>query len=529
MSAETLTWLRSLREILARLHRLVGDLKDEADSVRRTLLITYAGIALRDLRELLDARSPGPLDGDAMVAFHDADKLTRLAPPEEEKVEDGWRPTREYREYVASINPRSLDKMLSLLSGVPSQDPPAGASGNKTAKAPAIDYGGASVIFSYDSDPSHTTYEVTGEMLERERAVHNMVDCVPTAATLTVGQCARLLDDLAKLWPDPCQPVPAAYVRRSVVLHECPAWDEFELWANTVLGRDPNFDAARELQSRLARRLRKRFAEVDLMPLADAMAIIREPEATTDPPSPSGTVRASESESPIHPMSGSLNEQPMPWSGNQADPYYWRSNSDPPPALPGSLAARSQSVAQNAAQTRAQPTIEPKKVPAPDTSVKTTPEAPAPPSTAALRPLRGMDDERDTNSQVADELARTPHATAAQVATRIGVAEQTVRKKQAWKANRKRLKESRPQPQLHETRLSEKMRAVVSSNSADPAEIVAEREGQDESEAIESTELLRRRYLEGANPNQKARFYQMTPADQEHELASWNHTGIRGE
>ena len=39
--------------------------------------------------------------------------------------------------------------------------------------------------------------------------------------------------------------------------------------------------------------------------------------------------------------------------------------------------------------------------------------------------------------------------------------------------------------------------------------------------------MLKRRYLEGAEADQRARFHRLTPADQEHELQSWELTGDR--
>ncbi len=134
-----------------------------------------------------------------------------------------------------------------------------------------------SFTFKYDFEPPQTIV-VTREMLERESALQNIRDWVPDPKTLTVGLLARLLYDMDKLWPDPTQRVPDAYVRRSVVLNECAAYGDFVRWANTVLGRNGDFEAAKELQSQLARRLKRTFAEIDLMPLGDAVRTILEPE-----------------------------------------------------------------------------------------------------------------------------------------------------------------------------------------------------------------------------------------------------------
>ncbi len=95
--------------------------------------------------------------------------------------------------------------------------------GNMPAKEPPS----TSFAFHFRSEPTPTLV-VTAEMIERERAVRNMVDWVPNPDTLTVGSMARLLDDMEKLWPKaqraPTQIVPEAYVRRHIVL-----WDQSEI------------------------------------------------------------------------------------------------------------------------------------------------------------------------------------------------------------------------------------------------------------------------------------------------------------
>jgi hypothetical protein len=59
------------------------------------------------------------------------------------------------------------------------------------------------------------------------------------------------------------------------------------------------------------------------------------------------------------------------------------------------------------------------------------------------------------------------------------------------------------------------------------SDIAAEREEQDDPEAVEPTELLRRQYVEGATADQKARFHRLNPADQENELRDWKLTNDR--
>ncbi|MFI5457595.1 MAG: hypothetical protein ACHRXM_19305, partial [Isosphaerales bacterium] len=106
--------------------------------------------------------------------------------------------------------------------------------------------------------------------------------------TLTVGQLTRLLDDQAKSWAiiekNPTQFLPDDYVRRNQRLCESPSYRQFVKWANIELGRDADFDAAQELYSRLAKRQRMIFADIDLMPLADAMRLLEQPEAASPPP-----------------------------------------------------------------------------------------------------------------------------------------------------------------------------------------------------------------------------------------------------
>jgi hypothetical protein len=124
---------------------------------------------------------------------------------------------------------------------------------------------------------------VTTEMLEREHALgHSNVDWVPNPETLTVGSMPRLIHDMTELQPsfelgDHVRM--AAYVRRNHVLCESHAYRAFSRWANTELGRDADFEAAKELQSLLARRLKRMFGEIDLMPLADAIWIVEELDA----------------------------------------------------------------------------------------------------------------------------------------------------------------------------------------------------------------------------------------------------------
>jgi hypothetical protein len=108
---------------------------------------------------------------------------------------------------------------------------------------------------------------------------------LPNPDTLTVGQMARLLRDQAKSWKtierDPARTVPDEFVMRNSVLVECPAYHEFVKWSNVEIGRDADFKAADKLFARLSRKTGKLRAEIDLLPVADAMRMITEAPAAT--------------------------------------------------------------------------------------------------------------------------------------------------------------------------------------------------------------------------------------------------------
>jgi hypothetical protein len=108
---------------------------------------------------------------------------------------------------------------------------------------------------------------------------------LPKPDTLTVGQMARLLHDQAKSWErieqDPARTVPDDFVMRNTVLVECPAYHDFVGLSNRKLGRDADFKAADKLFSRLSKKTGMLRAEIDLLPLADAMRMLMEaPPAT---------------------------------------------------------------------------------------------------------------------------------------------------------------------------------------------------------------------------------------------------------
>jgi hypothetical protein len=151
--------------------------------------------------------------------------------------------------------------------------------------------------------PGSEPITVTEKMLGLERAVQSLYYWVPKAQTLTVAEAMLLLDDRAKLSAiiahAPSQPRWAALAACSTALRDNPGWPAFEKWANTdpEVSRDADFEAAKELQRRLAQRLRRTFAEIDTMPFADAVRLLEEPESAGI--DPSGTpARPPEGEKP---------------------------------------------------------------------------------------------------------------------------------------------------------------------------------------------------------------------------------------
>jgi hypothetical protein len=142
-------------------------------------------------------------------------------------------------------------------------------------------------------------------------------------------------------------------------------------------------------------------------------------------------------------------------------------------------------------------------------------------------------DAKKTERRVAEKLRDDPHAKSDEIFKATGISAQRVRNTDAWKANRKLLEE--PHQQRRTVSLSDEMLAVRDSGASDPADIAAEREESErqkhararDPEAIEPIEMLRRRYLEGANSDQRARFNRLNEADREHELTAWRLTGDR--
>jgi hypothetical protein len=144
-------------------------------------------------------------------------------------------------------------------------------------------------------------------------------------------------------------------------------------------------------------------------------------------------------------------------------------------------------------------------------------------------------EEQDTESRVAAILRDKPHAKSPVIAREIGKSEQCVRLTAAWKENRERLKQQSQKPGVHARPLTRAMLEVIDSEDRDPAEIAAEREEQemqdrtrpDDPAGIEPIEVLKSKYLEGANADERARFNRLSMADQEHEVMAWRWTGKR--
>jgi hypothetical protein len=140
------------------------------------------------------------------------------------------------------------------------------------------------------------------------------------------------------------------------------------------------------------------------------------------------------------------------------------------------------------------------------------------------------EDRKNTNAVVNAHLQRDPKISAAAISRATGIPAPTVRNSRAWRTHQARLQQEKRESadaMDHARPLTAPMLAAIDSEAADPAELAAERENQDDPEVIEPTEVLRRRYLEGATADQRAQFHRLNSADQEHELSAWEVTGAR--
>jgi hypothetical protein len=170
-------------------------------------------------------------------------------------------------------------------------------------------------------------------------------------------------------------------------------------------------------------------------------------------------------------------------------------------------------------------------------SLRKAPSSPPAPAPADPSPEVPVDpaDEQDTNSRVAEKLRANPRAKSDEIARAIGKSAQRVRTTLAWKEHQERRRKQGQKPSVQTRPLTPAMLAAVDAKADDPADIAAENEEQEMQErarpddvaTAEQIEVLERKYLEGADANERARFHRLSPADQEHELRAWQWTGNR--
>jgi hypothetical protein len=111
-------WLNSLRAVLGRLRRLVSGLNDEPNPSLKIFATEYACRSLYDLRNLIEILPHDPVEDDEMVAIVEANLLVEGAPWPHVPDTSGLRITFKLDQYVRSIDPRSLERILDRLSGV---------------------------------------------------------------------------------------------------------------------------------------------------------------------------------------------------------------------------------------------------------------------------------------------------------------------------------------------------------------------------------------------------------------------------
>jgi hypothetical protein len=153
------------------------------------------------------------------------------------------------------------------------------------------------------------------------------------------------------------------------------------------------------------------------------------------------------------------------------------------------------------------------------------PPAEASPAAPSAKPRK----REAQNAAVAKYLSEHPDAQSPEIVEKTGVPDGSIRKLEAWttvQARRKAEKTAGKADALDHARpMTRPMQAAIPSKDADPAEIVTEREAQDDSEVIPPIEVLRHRFLDVATPGQKARLNRMPPSEQEIELKAWHLTG----
>jgi hypothetical protein len=155
-------------------------------------------------------------------------------------------------------------------------------------------------------------------------------------------------------------------------------------------------------------------------------------------------------------------------------------------------------------------------------------------------PLSGTDQQtdkiagepEDTNTRIAEFLRRNPKAKSPEIGRAVGLTASGVRQTDAWAEHQAAKPERTPKRSVRAMQLTNEITAMRDSGASDPATIAEENEEREMSaradiDVVESDDLLRRRYLEGAEPHHRARFYEMNPTGQKHELESFRLTGER--
>ena len=113
----------------------------------------------------------------------------------------------------------------------------------------------------------------------------------------------------------------------------------------------------------------------------------------------------------------------------------------------------------------------------------------------------------EKNERVRNYLDKHPRATSAEIATKTGVPEQTVRRTLAWKT---RPTKGKVEPQRKECQLTDKILAAKENVKAiDPSTLVEE---------LDERESVQRRFIEHASPKQRADYFKMEQDEQDNEL-----------
>jgi hypothetical protein len=321
---------------------------------------------------------------------------------------------------------------------------------------------------------------------EKRMADARRVDPMPDPEKISVGEMIDFITFVART-PQAWLAIPEIgqqYIRRNSVLSASPGWKAFQEWRDIEHHRKTPLEAANELLALLVDRQRRKSDELRLMPLLEAVRLLSQPAAAS-PPTPTRENERADA---------------APASGTETPA------ANPSKAPEGKLdaAVASWTEAADKKQTRAG--------------------------------ARG--NAEITERRVAEKLRDSPRGTSEKIAKAIGeISAGRVRNTRAWKEHQGRLKKEYQQTSVETVPLTRAMLAVRDSGARDPAEIAAELEESarqeqsrvDNPEAIEPIEVLKRRYLEGANSDQKARFHKLNPTDQELEVTAWKLTGMRGE